>query len=174
MRNVANALAALESTGGQQSADPAVRRAVASLRKEQANLIHPDLGFSDILALPSISAMLTNTTSSAYAPQWPAGNGRIKAIFAGTQDGAIASLSSMQARIRVVTPQGSRELISAGSAAGYAPMIALRGGLQGDDLKWHRLADFAVSSNAPPWEVYFQNLSAGTLTPFLLFGYVRD
>lgn len=123
----------------------------------------------DVVGLGALAAGATSVNPIEVV--FPPGSGFIHGFFAGTLDGAAASLSGIGVRIRRETNE--EMFFSSGGGEGYPRLIAFRGGVTGDSVKFVELQSFRVNSQAR-WNVWFKNFSAGALTPFMHFLYEAD
>jgi hypothetical protein len=126
------------------------------------------LGATHIVRVEDVPTLAPGQATGALKIEWPGGDGVARSLFAGTLDGARASLSSISVRIAI---NGSEDLFTTGQAPAFVPLVAFQAG----NLNWFRLKDYAVSP-AQKWTVYFQNegrAGGDPVTPFLLFGFVQ-
>lgn len=155
---------------GQQDPTTALRDVERHLRavKKKAGLA--SLGISKIVpldpaTLTALTAVVGNKSSALM--KWPGGTGYINSIFAGTQDGAIASLSKVGIRITI---NGGEEMITTGDGAAYARLVTLQPG----NLNWVKLRNRRVDAQTT-YSVEFINFAGDAVyVPWVHFGYIPE
>jgi hypothetical protein len=152
------------------------------LREEAAHAPHPEgprergfdfpiaaLGVTHIIRVTAIDpkGIAFGTTTPTIKVEWPGGRGAVRSIYAGTTDGAVASLSSVSLRITV---NGTDDLFTDGEDPAFVPLVAF----QSQNHNWFRLRDYEVTAQQR-WTVQLRNEapSGADLVPFVLFGYAR-
>lgn len=129
------------------------------------------LGVTNIVR-PDVLRPLSQSSpdSGPIRVQWPAGNGLVRSIFAGTVDGDPLNLSRVS--LRVMRDSGTDDLGTTGEGAAFLPLLVFHA----ENHNWFRLEDIPLNS-LQQWSVSFKYEGAASgppsVTPFVLFGFAR-
>ena len=149
----------------------------AALAKDALSELRPkvlaEMEISGIVVVPGFSSIAAPgagavTEGDKVNIEWPGGRGQVVSIFAGTLDGADATLDKVGLRLSV---NGEHELMTDSTKYAFA---RLKGIQSRTSSNWLRLRDTTVTSSQK-WVAQFANFDVGgaAYTPYLMFGYVN-
>jgi hypothetical protein len=165
----AEKLAALtQRAKNERPAAPLAAAAAAARSSIPARLpLLAELRADKIVRLPGAGPVAPGNDRGPLKVDWPGGAGICAGLFAGTLDGADASLSMVSVRIAI---NGDEDLFTDGTNPEFVPLVALHP----RDHRWFRL-ERAVTAQER-WMVTFRHegpAGAPPITPFLVFAYQR-